>query len=261
MRVRPSSLGHNVSVDPLLRCLANRVLDLRRERGLSRNDLASRSRLSVRFLARIESGDGNISIRRLADLARALGTTVDQLVRPSPVENGVVCLVGLRGAGKSSVGPVLAERLGVSFLEMDSSISEAAGLPIDQVFELHGEAYYRRLEREAVGAILGRAVPVVVAAAGGVVTDPETWRLLRGGTVTAWLRADPEDHWRRVVAQGDGRPMANQPAAMDDLRGIMKAREPFYAQARIVIDTARSSVLEVVDELALQIRSLQGGGA
>ena len=247
--------------DPLLRRLARRVLDLRRERGLSRRELADRSGLSVRFLARIESGDGNVSIRRLADLSRALGTTVDQLIRPTAVDDGIVCLVGLRGAGKSTVGPLLAERLGIPFLEMDSAIRTAAGLPIDQVFELHGEAYYRRLEREAVRAILGRAMPVVVAAAGGVVTDPETWRLLRGGAITAWLRAAAEEHWRRVVAQGDGRPMANQPAAMDGLREILRLREPLYAQAHIVIDTTGSSALEVTTELERQIRSVHGGGA
>jgi XRE family transcriptional regulator, aerobic/anaerobic benzoate catabolism transcriptional regulator len=247
-----------MSSDGLLRALAERVLDLRRERGLSRTDLAARSGLSVRFLARVEGGDGNISIRRLADLATALDTSVDQLLRPPSTPDGIVCLVGLRGAGKSTVGPLLAERLRLPFLEMDSVIRDAAGLPIDQIFELHGEASYRRLEREAVHAILGRGVPLVMAAAGGVVNDAETWRTLRERTLTAWLRAEPEDHWRRVVAQGDGRPMANHPAAMDDLRGILSAREPLYALARITVDTARVSVGDVVDLLERQIRTHQG---
>jgi XRE family aerobic/anaerobic benzoate catabolism transcriptional regulator len=246
-----------MSSDTLLGLLAERVLDLRRAQSLSRSDLALRSGLSIRFLARVEAGEGNISIRRLADLAGALGTSVDQLLRPSPTADSIVCLVGLRGAGKSTVGPRLAERLGRPFLEMDSVIRDAAGLPIDQIFELHGESSYRRLEREAARAILGRDVPLVMAAAGGVVNDAETWRMLRDRTLTAWLRAEPEDHWRRVVAQGDGRPMANHPAAMDDLRSILSAREPLYALARITVDTTRASVDQVVDVLEGRIRALE----
>jgi XRE family aerobic/anaerobic benzoate catabolism transcriptional regulator len=245
----------------VLATLAGRVRALRRERGWTRADLSRRSGLSVRFLARVESGDGNISVLRLDDLARALGTTAEELLRAERHSAVVVCLVGLRGAGKSTVGPRLAERLAVPFLEMDAWIVEASGLPIDQLFELHGEAYYRRLEREAATAIVGRGAAVVVAAAGGVVTDPETWRVLRGGTLTVWLRADPEDHWRRVVAQGDGRPMANHPGAMDELRVILRAREPLYAQADLVVDTTRLPVSAVVDEIVRRISTARAGSA
>jgi len=244
-------------VAEVLGWLAERVRALRAERGFTREQLATRSGLSVRFLARIEAGDGNVSVKRLADLARALETTPDELLRPARAVNGVVCLVGLRGAGKSSVGPLLADRLGIPFLEMDRWIVEAAGLPIDQLFELHGESYYRRLERDATRTIVGRGAPVVVAAAGGVVTEPETWKLLRGTTTTVWLRATATDHWQRVVAQGDGRPMANHPTARDELRAILEAREPLYAQSRISVDTTGRSVQDVVDEIE---RRLSPGG-
>lgn len=254
--VQPDSSSSTLGPSDLLRVLATHVSGLRRERGWTRADLARRSGLSVRFLARVEAGDGNISVRRLGELAHALDTTAEDLLRQPLRRSEIVCLVGLRGAGKSTVGPHLAERLAVPFLEMDQWIGEASGLPIDQLFELHGEAYYRRLEREAATAIVSRAEPAVVAAAGGVVTDPETWRLLRGGTVTVWLRAEPEDHWRRVVAQGDGRPMANHPTAMDELRAILRAREPLYSQARFVVDTARRSVRAVVDEIVRRTANL-----
>lgn len=229
----------------LLATLADRVRALRHGRKWSQAELAVRSGLSLRFLARIEAGEGNVSILRLASLARALGTTPDRLVRPPARPSEVISLVGLRGAGKSTIGPLLARRLGRPFIEMDARIAEASGLTLDQLFELHGERYYRRLEHDVLRAILSAGEPAVVAAAGGVVNELETWRLLCEQTTVVWLRARPEEHWMRVVAQGDRRPMANQPAAMDELRSILAAREPVYAQAALTVDTSGVGPTEV----------------
>jgi XRE family aerobic/anaerobic benzoate catabolism transcriptional regulator len=221
----------------LLEALAFRVRGLRGNRGWTRQELSRRCGLSVRFLARVESGKGNISVVRLDALARALETTADTLVRPAFDRSDLIALVGLRGAGKSTVGPILAERLSVPFIEMDTLIVETSGLALDQLFELHGERYYRRLERETLRRILARNEPAVVAAAGGVVNEPISWELLCERATVVWLRARPEDHWNRVTRQGDHRPMADSPAAMDELRAILGAREKIYSQARLIVDT------------------------
>ena len=213
---------------------------------MSRPDLAVKSGLSVRFLARIEAGDGNISLRRLSHLAEALGTTPEALLSAPRERGSVIALVGMRGAGKSTIGPRLATRLERPFLEMDALIQDEAGLPLDQIFELHGERYYRRIERETLQSILDGARPSVVATAGGVVNEPSTWKLLLDRTTVVWLRARPEDHWRRVVAQGDRRPMADNPDAMAELRAMLASREARYAQAPIVVDTARRTPQSVV---------------
>jgi len=234
--------------------LASRVRRLRESRGWSRAELASRSGLSVRFLARIESGDGNVSLVRLVHLAEALDTTPDALLRAPRPRSPVIALTGLRGAGKSTIGPLLAAELKLPFVEMDALVQEAAGLPLDQIFELHGERYYRRLERETLQSILAGSHASVVAAAGGVVNEPATWKTLLDRTTVVWLRARPEDHWRRVIAQGDRRPMADNPDAMAELRAMLASREARYAQAHVVVDTARRTPLAVakaiVGELA-----------
>jgi XRE family aerobic/anaerobic benzoate catabolism transcriptional regulator len=149
----------------------------------------------------------------------------------------LVALVGLRGAGKSTVGPLLAERLRVPFIEMDSLIGETSGLTLDQMFELHGERYYRRLERETLRRILARREPAVVAAAGGVVNEPVSWELLCDR------------------AQGDHRPMADNPAAMDELRAILGARERIYAQANLVVETGGHTPVEVAEAIQRRLES------
>jgi XRE family aerobic/anaerobic benzoate catabolism transcriptional regulator len=235
--------------------LASRVRRMRESRGWSRADLAARSGLSVRFLARIESGDGNVSLVRLVDLAEALDTTADVLLRAPRPRGPVIALTGLRGAGKSTVGPMLAAELSVPFVEMDALVQEAAGLPLDQIFELHGERYYRRIERETLQRILTGSGASVVAAAGGVVNEPSTWKTLLDRTTVVWLRARPEDHWRRVVEQGDRRPMADNPDAMAELRAMLASREARYAQAHVVVDTARRTPQAVAKAIAVELSS------
>ena len=244
----------------LLRALARRVRRRRLARQWSREELARRSSLSVRFLARVESGDGNISVRRLEAVARALETTPDRLLRPATLETPIVALTGLRGAGKSTVGPQLAQTLGLPFIEMDTLIQQAAGLPLEQIFELHGERYYRRLESETLEGVLGAGNPAVVATAGGVVNEPATWERLCDEARVIWLRATPEDHWNRVVEQGDRRPMADNPAAMDQLREMLRSREAAYSQAWLTVDTNGKDPGAISREIERALRSAEASG-
>jgi XRE family transcriptional regulator, aerobic/anaerobic benzoate catabolism transcriptional regulator len=230
-----------MDADRLLAELGRRVRELRSQQGLSLKELAQRADLSPRFLVQVEGGSANISVRKLAGLARALGTTPGALLAGAGGEAGlpVIALLGLRGAGKSTVGRRLARRLRVPFVELDRRVEEAAGLALDEIFALHGEDYYRRLERETLERVLGEGRPVVLATGGGLPTSAETYALLRRRALTVWLKAQPEDHWNRVVQQGDRRPMADHPQAMAELRRLLAARQPLYAEAAATIDTSR----------------------
>jgi XRE family aerobic/anaerobic benzoate catabolism transcriptional regulator len=213
----------------LLRDLGDRVRTLRDARGLSRRELAERSRLSERFLAQVETGDGNPSVVTLAQIARALDTTTSDLLT-LPVKRKPVALLGLRGAGKSTIGRALAAKLRLPFVELDQLVEDAAGLSLQEIFVLHGEDDYRRLERESLDKLLARDERFVCAASGGIVTNPQAFERLRSQATTIWLRAKPEDHWNRVIEQGDRRPMANDPLAMERMRELLTRREPLYAQ-------------------------------
>jgi XRE family transcriptional regulator, aerobic/anaerobic benzoate catabolism transcriptional regulator len=239
--------------DRFLAALGRRVRQVREERGFSMREAAQRSRLSLRFLGQVEKGQGNISIRNLAALARALGTTPAALL--AGAGDGalpIVALLGLRGAGKSTIGRKLARRLRLPFVELDRRVEEAAGLTLGEIFALHGEDYYRRLEREALEVVLREDRPVVLATGGGIVNSPDTYALLKRQALTIWLRARPLDHWTRVVQQGDRRPMADRPQAMAELRRILAVREPLYAEAAHSVDTAGRAV-EAVTEAAAAI--------
>jgi XRE family aerobic/anaerobic benzoate catabolism transcriptional regulator len=273
-----------------------RVRSLREARGLTQRGLAERSGVSPRYLAQLEAGDANISVERLADVARVLHTTPSALLdgrssgssarddeegsmartaidgilderdagelkevrrwlearfarRTAPV----IALLGVRGAGKSTVGARLARRLGLPFIELDHQIEESAGLSLAEIFELHGEAYYRRLERETLMRLLAEPQGMVLATGGSLVNDRETYRLLRRRAVTVWLRARAEDHWNRVLQQGDQRPMAKNPHAMAELRALLAARERLYAQAEHVVQTSGVDVERVLDALVDQL--------
>jgi XRE family aerobic/anaerobic benzoate catabolism transcriptional regulator len=267
----------------LLGAVGTAVRRLREERGLSRRALSDKSGVSERFLADLEGGTGNISVVRLAEVARALGTTAGFLLRQSEGEAApadgasrllaglsrdelheaerwlrarfgrgegpLLALVGLRGAGKSTIGRALAAKLSVPFFELDALVEEAAGLSLPGIFSLHGEAYYRRLAREVLTRFLAETEEGVLATGGGLVLDREAWRLLQRRCRTVWLQATPDDHWQRVLEQGDERPSAASPHAREELRALLKVREPLYAQAEMAVDTSRLGVLGAVREV------------
>jgi len=166
----------------------------------------------------------------------------------------LVALLGLRGAGKSSVGRALARALRLEFFELDTLIEEAAGMELAQLFELQGPTRYRQLERAALRRFLATTQAAVLATGGGIVTEPETFALLRQRCLTVWLRAKPQEHWERVVRQGDRRPMQGNPDAMQELRALLAAREPLYAQAHLTHDTSGTTPARAGKELARVVR-------
>lgn len=245
--------------------LGDAVRRARGARKLTIRELSSRSGLSPRFLSDLELGRGNISIARLIDVARALEISLGELVapidaaaargrgdaRPSARSHKPrLALVGLRGAGKSTIGRRAARKLGLPFIELDLEIERAAGLPLQQIFEIYGEGYFRRLEREVLARVLREAEDgAVIATGGGIVMDTESWRLLKRSTRTLWLRAKPEDHYRRVMAQGDTRPMKNRPSAMAELRQLLQARSALYADADVTVDTSTLGIARAIDRV------------
>lgn len=246
--------------DALLDALGRRARAARAERGLTIREVAERSGVSPRFLVQLESGKGNISVRRLADVAAALATTPAALLSPvSAKRRVVIALLGLRGAGKTTIGKRLAKRLRLPFVELDRLIEEAAHLSLGELFSLHGEPYYRRLEKDVLEQLLRQPRPMVLATGGGLVASADTYALLRRLAITVWLRARPEDHWGRVVRQGDRRPMSNHPQAMADLRSLLAQREPLYAASDVRIDTSSVPVGRAVDEIYRRVAGADGG--
>lgn len=246
---------HYISHVTFLESVGHAVRSQRERRGWSRRELASASGVSERFLAQLETGDGNISLRRFAEVAHALGTTPAALLAPaeSPAMTRPIALLGVRGAGKSTIGAALARKLGMRFVEVDQEIEEATGLALGNVFTLHGEAYYRRVEREVLTRLLADKIPLVLATGGSIVNDPTNYALLKQRAHTVWLRARPEDHWNRVVAQGDQRPMAENPHAFEELRALLAARQKLYARADRTVDTSDRSIKQVVAAIAAEL--------
>jgi XRE family aerobic/anaerobic benzoate catabolism transcriptional regulator len=238
----------------LLKELGRRIRLQREARGLSVAELARRAELSRRHLTEAEAGRANLSLVTLAQLARALGVPLATLC-DLPLESRAperVALVGLRGAGKSSVGRALALRLEAPLVELDRRVEELAGLSLGELFALHGEEHFHRLEAEALEAVLCEGTRCVIATGGSIVAASSTFARLKETCRTVWLKATPEEHYTRVMAQGDRRPMASRPRAMEELRAMLSAREPLYASCEITISTSGRTVEEVAAAIAAE---------
>jgi XRE family aerobic/anaerobic benzoate catabolism transcriptional regulator len=257
-----TALSANDRRTELLHALGAAVRKRRNELGLTMKALAAAAGVSERFLAQLETGEGNISVARLQDVAEALGTTASALLdaraEASPTPRKVVALLGLRGAGKSTLGPEIARRLGVGFFELDALVAREAGMPLPTIFEMHGEAWFRRLELDTLRRFLDTHEAGVLATGGALVTVKETFELLRRRATTVWLKAQAQDHWDRVLRQGDARPMRNRANAMNELKALLRARKPLYSLADHVVDTSSTSFEEAT---ARVVESVKAGTA
>jgi XRE family transcriptional regulator, aerobic/anaerobic benzoate catabolism transcriptional regulator len=249
-----------VKQNALLSQIGALVRARRTSMGWTLRDIAERSGVSSRFLSDLESGKGNISVSRLANVARALDVPLASLMPSEEKQQSIVALVGLRGAGKTTIGKSLARHLGLPLVELDALIEKEANLALGELFSLHGEAYYKRLAYDLLLKLLAQNEPIVIATGGSIVTDAESWQLLRRRTHTVWLKATPEDHWKRVLGQGDTRPMANRTSAMAELRSILGQRAPLYAEAAQTVDTSSVRVTEAVRLISAALRQKEERG-
>ncbi|HSF16480.1 MAG TPA: shikimate kinase [Vicinamibacteria bacterium] len=236
-----------------LRELGRKLRAERALRGLSQQSLAQAAQLSPRYLSQLEAGRGNVSILRLNDISRALGVPLHELVRVKR-EDPIVSLIGLRGAGKSTIGPHLAGEMQCPFIELDALVEEEAGLSLDDLFALHGERYYRRLERDVLVRAISAKRSFILATGGGLVTERATFDLLKGNTVTVWLHARPELHLARVIAQGDRRPMAGRSDPLSEIHALLREREPLYREADFALDTSELLPDAAAREIARELR-------
>ena len=233
---------------PYLLALGERVRSLRARRGLSRKAAAARAQVSERHWANLETGAGNASILVLLQVAKALQCGLVSLLEEAPAAGSMrrqhIALIGLRGAGKSSLGQRLAQELGYVFVELSRVIENLAGCSISEIHGLYGPQAYRRYERRALEDSLAQHPHAVLATPGGLVSEESTFNMLLAQCFTIWLQATPEDHMARVLAQGDTRPMAASTEAMQDLRRILNNRSPFYAKADLHFDTSAQALEE-----------------
>ena len=232
--------------------LGERVRGWRAEHGITRKALALRSGVSERYLAQLETGQGNVSILLLRRIAHAMELPVEVLVREHEGEarRNRIALVGLRGAGKSTLGSKLAQSLEVPFIELDREVEREAGASLGEVFSMYGEEAYRRFERKALARVLKDQPRAVIATGGSLVNDPETYALLRDHCRCVWLKASPEEHMQRVIAQGDLRPFRGRTAALEELRTLLADRDSLYARADDTLDTTGRSARQSLAELS-----------
>jgi XRE family transcriptional regulator, aerobic/anaerobic benzoate catabolism transcriptional regulator len=252
----------------LLADIGRTVRTERAKRGMTRKMLARQCRTSERYLAQIETGAANPSVLVLDSIARALDLDPIELmpagrvrVTPAlrPANRGRrIALIGLRGAGKSTLGARLAEALGCPLVELDKEIERERGAPVATLFEVYGQATFRRYERDGLTRVTARHSAVVIAAAGGIVADEMTFSQLLAQAHVIWIKATPAEHMRRVMAQGDFRPMARNREAMNDLIAILRARESLYARAHATLDTAEKDVAACGEELVKVAQKLLG---
>lgn len=281
-----------VSEPEYLRALGERVRLARSRRGMTRKILAKDSGVSERYLAQLESGRGNMSVLLLRQVARALDLPMDALIaegtepsvelvhtteflRRLPADElqrahqlllkefneidsesrrSRIALIGLRGAGKSTLGALLAKKLDVPFVELDRMIEQVSGVSLSVVFDLYGQSGFRRLERQCLDQIVAKYPRMVLATGGSLVSEASTFERLLETCFTVWLKASPEEHMERVIAQGDTRPMSNSREAMADLRRILDGRESLYRRADVIVDTSAKPVSEALERLVKAIQ-------
>jgi len=231
--------------------LGERVRAWRNENRVTRKVLAQSSGVSERYLAQLEVGEGNISVLLLRKVARAMSVPVERLVREEERAAGAerIALLGLRGAGKSTLGRKLAEALGAPFVELDREVEKEAGARLGEVFAMYGQDAFRRFERRALERVLREEPRAVIAAGGSLVTDPGTYELLLEGCRCVWLKASPEEHMSRVIAQGDMRPFKGRSAALGEIKKLLADRDKLYARAGVTIDTSGKSARQSLDQL------------
>lgn len=269
-----------------------RVRELRNQRGMTRKMVGQEADVSERHLAQLESGDGNISIVLLRRIAGALNVSLAELFVPraeEPVDKQTirrvleklpanileevasrllrefgknetlrrsrVALIGLRGAGKSTLGSRLAQESNVPFVELDREIESDTGMPLAEIFSLYGQSGYRAIEKRTLQRVLRESECAVVSVSGGVVSEKETYDYLLSNCFTVWIKAQPDEHMSRVIAQGDFRAMAASNQAMEDLRRILEAREPLYRKADLTLDTSGSSVEQSFSQLKTAVQN------
>ncbi len=261
------------------------VKEHRQLQRLSRRELSERSGVSPRYLVQLESGEGNISIGLLKSVALALGIPMTSLLEDAATNHDEnlrigqlfaeaddatraevlrlldpeqsryhkaerVCLIGLRGAGKSTLGSMIAHEFGMPFIELNAIIEQKAGMPIGEILALYGQEGYRELEANALNDVITEHQHVVLAAAGGIVADEATFAQVLSHFHTVWLKALPDEHMSRVQAQGDHRPMEGRPEAMQQLKQILQSREQQYAQAEYMLDTSMKTEKDACQDLA-----------
>jgi XRE family aerobic/anaerobic benzoate catabolism transcriptional regulator len=250
--------------EDFLRAFGERLRRERERRGMSRKLLAEQAGVSERYVTQIESGKGNVSIVILRQIAAALGISLAKLVETDDAggsRSERIALIGLRGAGKSTLGAALAKARNVPFFELDREIERLSGTSLGTLIEMYGQPAYRRYELQALQELLDAHPHFVVATSGGLVSEPVTYDLLLRHCLTIWVRTTPEQHMARVIAQGDRRPMSSTGAgsaqAMQDLRRILAERIPLYERADLTVDTTGATVKEsigiIVPKLALRM--------
>lgn len=274
----------NLASESVLDIVASRLRSLRARRGVSRKILAERSQVSVRHLAKIEQGTGNVSIKLLEQISDALGVSPTDLLTDtksmehevlgeliatlSPAQcreaenlirrellpagssgRGLISLVGLRGAGKSTLGRRLSEDLGVAFISITERIESIAGMRIAEINSLSGQSGYRRFEQAAVESAMNSQEPAVVEAGGSIVANSQAYAELLARSYVVWVQASPEEHMNRVIAQGDLRPIEGRGDAMDDLMAMLEERSPMYSRAHASLSTSGRDIETSLEEL------------